>query len=205
MSLDWIILILVGCFVILAIASVIYPKHFEEFIKLPVSNKYFLVKGKTEEIKHPFTILLFIFQILSISLFIYLFFLEEAKISSSLFLRIGTGVFIFIILKLIIEKMIGTIFSLEEIINHYVYQKLTYRNFLSLLVFAANLLFYFIITPNSFALLVFTGCLVLLYSIVMFYYYKSYRSLLYGNFFYFILYLCTLEISPYVILYKTLV
>ncbi|MDC3229281.1 DUF4271 domain-containing protein [Flavobacteriaceae bacterium] len=35
--------------------------------------------------------------------------------------------------------------------------------------------------------------------------YKNYRSLIFSNFFYFLLYICALEISPYLILYKVIV
>ena len=204
-SLDWITLTMVGCFVLFAIARVLYPKHFDDFIKLHISRKYFSAKGLLEDINHPFTILLFIFQVLTISLFIFLFFPEVSKINSWLYLQIATGVFVFIISKLFLEKLIGTIFSIDWIIDQYVYQKLTYKNYFSIILFFANLIFYYIYSPNLTTLLVFTGCISLFYSLILFYIYNSYRSLLFSNFFYFILYLCTLEISPYVILYKALV
>ena len=76
-SLDWVTLIMVGCILIIAILKVIYPKRFNDFIRLPVSNNYFLAKGKSEELRHPFSILLFVIQLISISLFVNLFFLEN--------------------------------------------------------------------------------------------------------------------------------
>ena len=202
---DWITILLLGCFVLLAFVSVFYKKKFEDFIKLPISNNYFITKSKTRDINHPFNFVLFCIQIISISLFIYLFFSEENKSDSGLFIQIITGVFVFLTIKFFSEKMIGTIFSIENLINQYVYQKLTYRNFLSLLIFAANLIFYFSFKPSLTTLLVFTSVLVLFNGLIIFYSIKSYRTLLFSNFFYFILYLCTLEISPYIILYKALV
>ncbi len=204
-SKDWIIFLLVGCFVLLAIVSVLYKKRFEDFIKLPISNNFFIAKDKTDEMKHPFNIILFCIQIISISLFIYLFFPEENRLNFSLFIQIITGVFVFEIVKLMVEKMIGSIFSIDVFINQYVYQKLTYRNFLSLLIFAANLIFYFSFKPDLSMLLVFIGALVVFNGLIIFYSIKNYRTLFFSNFFYFILYLCTLEISPYIILYKALV
>ena len=142
-SLDWVTLIMVGCIVVIAILKVIYPKRFEDFIRLPVSNSYFLAKGKSEELRHPFSILLFLIQLISISLFAYLFFLEKGKATVLLFFQILSAVFIFIIVKTSIEKMIGTIFSIKNVIDQYIYEKLTYRNFISLLLIIANLIFYF--------------------------------------------------------------
>ena len=202
---DWIILILVGCFVALAIVSVLYKKKFQDFIKLPVSNNFFISKGKTDEIRHPFNIILFCIQIISIAFFIYLFFSEEARSNPGLFIQIITGVFVFVLVKLLVEKMIGAIFSMDEVISRYIFQKVTYRNFLTLLLFTANLFFYFAFDPNLTVLLVFTGVFALLNGLIIFYSFKNYRTLLFSNFFYFLLYLCTLEISPYFIVYKALV
>ena len=204
-SLDWVTLIMVGCIVVIAILKVIYPKRFEDFIRLPVSNNYFLAKGKSEELRHPFSILLFVIQLLSISLFAYLFFLDKGEANVLLFLKILTAVFVFIIAKISIEKMIGTIFSIENVIDQYVYEKLTYRNFLSLILIIANLVFYFSIKPDFNIFLIFIGILFLINMLILYYSYKNYRSLIFSNFFYFLLYLCALEISPYLILYKAFI
>ncbi len=204
-SLDWVTLIMVGCIVVIAILKVIYPKRFEDFIRLPVSNNYFLAKGKSEELRHPFSILLFIIQLISISLFINLFFLEKGKATVLLFFKILSAVFIFIIVKTSIEKMIGAVFSIKKVIDQYIYEKLTYRNFISLLLIIANLIFYFSVKPDLNTLLIFTGILFLINILILFYSYKNYRSLIFSNFFYFLLYICALEISPYLILYKAFI
>jgi hypothetical protein len=204
-SLDWVTLIMVGCIVVIAILKVIYPKRFEDFIRLPVSNSYFLAKGKSEELRHPFSILLFLIQLISISLFVYLFFLEKGKATVLLFFQILSAVFIFIIVKTSIEKMIGAVFSIKKVIDQYIYEKLTYRNFISLLLVIANLIFYFSVKPDLNTLLIFTGILFLANILILFYSYKKYRSLIFSNFFYFLLYICALEISPYLILYKAFI
>ena len=196
---------MVGCIVVIAILKVIYPKRFEDFIRLPVSNNYFLAKGKSEELRHPFSLLLFLIQLISISLFAYLFFLEKGKATVLLFFKILSAVFIFIIVKTSIEKMIGAVFSIKKVIDQYIYEKLTYRNFISLLLIIANLIFYFSVKPDLNTLLIFTGILFLINILFLFYSYKNYRSLIFSNFFYFLLYICALEISPYLILYKAFI
>ncbi len=196
---------MVGCILIIAILKVIYPKRFNDFIRLPVSNNYFLAKGKSEELRHPFSILLFVIQLISISLFVNLFFLEKGKANVLLFLQILFVVFVFIIVKTSIEKMIGAIFSIEKLIDHYIYEKLSYRNFLSLLLIITNLIFYFSIKPDLNILLILTGILFLVNMLILSYSYKNYRSLIFSNLFYFLLYICALEISPYLILYKAFI
>lgn len=204
-SLDWVTLIMVGCILIIAILKVIYPKRFNDFIRLPVSNNYFLAKGKSEEVRHPFSISLFVIQLISTSLFVNLFFLEKGKANVFLFLQILFVVFVFIIVKTSIEKMIGAIFSIEKLIDHYIYEKLSYRNFLSLLLIIINLIFYFSIKPDLNILLILTGILFLVNMLILSYSYKNYRSLIFSNLFYFLLYICALEISPYLILYKAFI
>tara|TARA_B100000497_G_scaffold55940_1_gene63984 strand:+ start:29204 stop:29794 length:591 start_codon:yes stop_codon:yes gene_type:complete len=196
---------MVGCILIIAILKVIYPKRFNDFIRLPVSNNYFLAKGKFEELRHPFSILLFVIQLISTSLFVNLFFLEKGKANVFLFLQILFVVFVFIIVKTSIEKMIGAIFSIEKLIDHYIYEKLSYRNFLSLLLIITNFIFYFSIKPDLNILLILTGILFLVNMLILSYSYKNYRSLIFNNLFYFLLYICALEISPYLILYKAFI
>lgn len=203
-SQDWITVLFVSCFVLLALLSVFYKKRLEDFLKLPISNTYFIGKGKSEEVKHPFNLILFCIQIISISLFIYLFFLEQENYSKGLFLQISIGVFVFIAVKFIIEKMIGTIFSMEDLINNYVFQKFSYKNFISILLFILNLFFYYTFLPSKNLLLAICGLLILIHIILITYSFKNHRTLLFSNFFYFLLYLCTLEISPYLIVYKAL-
>ena len=204
-SLDWITFILVGCVILVTVLRVVYPKRFDDFIKLPISNNYFLTKGKFEELKHPFSVLFFLIQVLTLSLFIFLFFLEKREVSATIFIKITLASFTFILIKTCIEKLIGSIFDIETIINKYIFTKLSYRNFISLFLIVLNFIFYFSVKPTILLLFIFSGFIVLLNLFILFINYKNYRSLIFSNFFYFLLYICALEISPYLILYKVIV
>ena len=133
-NLDWITIILVSCFCLLALVKVIHPKRFGEFIMLPVSNKYYLVQGKNDMLSHPFNIILFIIQILSISLFIYLIIDITEDVSPIFFVYIVLFYSVFMIIKMLLEKIVGTLFSIEDLINNYLYHKLTYLNLFCLLL-----------------------------------------------------------------------
>ena len=204
-SLDWITFILVGCVILVTVLRVVYPKRFDDFIKLPMSNNYFLTKGKFEELKHPFSVLFFLIQVLTLSLFIFLFLLEKRELSATIFIKITLASFTFILIKTCIEKLIGSIFDIETIINNYIFTKLSYRNFISLFLIVLNFIFYFSVEPTMLLLFIFSGFIVVLNLFILFINYKNYRSLIFSNFFYFLLYICALEISPYLILYKVIV
>ena len=188
-SIDWVTLFLVGCIVLFSIAKYAYPKRFEEFVMLPVNNKYFLVHGKSDDIKHPFNLLLFVTQVISVSLFIFLLFKTEYPET---------------LIKFLIEKIVGSIFTIDPLVNNYLYQKLSYRNLLAIAIFIGNLIFFYVLEPTKSSLFIFIIIIVILNCIALLYSYKIIGSLILHNFFYFILYLCGLEISPYIILYKAL-
>ena len=208
-STDWATYMLLLCFVLLSLAKYFYPKRFHEFSLLPLTNQYFFVHGKNDELNHPFNMMLFVVQIVCVSIFVYLLFevLNPTEIQQNkwLFLQICTAYSVFILVKFSMEKIVANIFSMDAVINNYLYQKLSYRNFLGILVFAGNLFFLYVYPPTTLALFIFGGSLLMLNVIALLYSYKKNGKLILSNFFYFILYLCALEISPYIILYKTFV
>ncbi|HPE84164.1 MAG TPA: DUF4271 domain-containing protein [Aequorivita sp.] len=198
---------LIACFVLFALSKYFYPKRFHEFLLLPITNQYFFVHGKDDELNHPFNMMLFVVQIICVSIFVFLLFKvynpSEIQKNEWLFLQICTAYSVFILIKFSMEKIVANIFSMDELINNYLYQKLSYRNFLGVLFFLGNLFFLYVYPPTRITLVIFGGFALALNAIALLYSYKKNGKLIFSNFFYFILYLCTLEIAPYIILYKT--
>ena len=208
-SKDWITLLLVGCVVLYALAKFLYPRRFQEFVLLPITNKYFLVQGRNDLIQLPFNILLFATQTISISLFIYLALeaWQPAMVAENpwIFVQILTIFTVFVLIKFFIEKIISSVFAIDGLVHGYLYHKLTYRNLISMFFFIANIVFFYAFQPSKIILLIFITIMVLANLISLFYSYKTYAKIIFKDFFYFILYLCALEISPYIILYKMMV
>jgi len=208
-STDWATYLLLACFILFALSKYFYPKRFHEFSLLPLTNQYFFVHGKNAEINHPFNVMLFAAQVICVSVFFYLLLkvINPVVVQTNewLFLQICTAYSVFVLIKFSLEKIIANIFSLDEIINNYLYQKLSYRNFLAVLLFIANLFLLYVYQPQELAMFIFCGIIVTLNAIALLYSYRKNGKLIVSNFFYFILYLCALEISPYIILYKTFV
>ena len=206
-STDWATYLLVACFILFALSKYFYPKRFHEFALLPLTNQYFFVHGKDDELNHPFNIMLFVAQIICVSIFVFVLFKvfnpSEIEKNKWLYIQICTAYTVFVLIKFSLEKIVGNIFSLDDVINNYLYQKLSYRNFLAILLFVGNLFFLYIYPPTLMAIYIFCIAIIALNAIALLYSYKKNGKLIFGNFFYFILYLCALEISPYIILYKT--
>ena len=205
---DLITILLACCFILFAVAKFFYPRRFEEFLMLFFSDKYFLVHGKNDDIQHPFNILFFIPQIIGVSIFVFLVFKVFAPIEVAqnkwLLVQIATAYAVFVLIKYLLEKIIANILSIDSIVNQYLYQKLSYRNFLAIILFIVNIIFLYVWPPTPLALGILSGFIIIFNIIVLLYRYKTSGSLIISNFLYFILYLCALEISPYIILYKAL-
>ncbi|SDS19590.1 DUF4271 domain-containing protein [Gramella sp. MAR_2010_147] len=202
---DWITIIFLACFTLLVLAKLLFPQRFEEFASLLNSGKFIAFKGKENKAFHAFNILLLGIQAIAISLFLhiaYSHFFETSILDFILYIRILTAYLCLILIKAGIEKIIGNIFELDEKIDYYLFQKFSYRNFISLFILAASLFLIYTINPTSLILGTIGILAILANAIGLIIIYKRNQSVLSANWFYFILYLCALEIAPYIILYK---
>lgn len=203
-SLDTITLLLIACFCVLALSKLLFPKRFDEFIMLAFTNKYFTIQGKENKLLQAFNLLLFGVQIISISLFIFLFFSTKETVNNLLLLQIIIGYSLFVLVKLIFEKIVSTIFSIEGLVNSYLYYKLSYRNYFSVFLLLCHFFIVYYFQANELYFISIAILLSITTAISLLYYYVKHKTLIFSNLFYFILYLCTLEISPYYLLYKAL-
>jgi len=206
---NWVIIIIIACFVLLTIAKTINPIRFADFILLFHTNKYIVLNQKSNKLSSPFNGILLIVQILSVSLFIYvvstIFDLQTESKEEILFFKIATLYLVVLICKILIEKIVASIFSIESVINDYLFYKISYRNFLGVLLLPFNLLFIYTLTPSRITLTIVLLSILTLNLIVLFSIYKKNEKIILNQLFYFILYLCTLEIAPYFVLYKLII
>lgn len=205
-SQDWITLLLVFTFVLLVIAKYSFTQRFAHFSMLFATDKYLLLKGKDPNLFHPFNILLFVVNAISVALFIYVFFLtfreadpERPKI---LFLRIITAYTAFVLLKFSLEKILADVVSVYDKMNYYLFHKLSYRNFIALILLPVSMFFIYVWEPSPLVLYVVVGLILIMNLITLLSAFVKNQQYILNNWFYFILYLCALEIGPYYILYK---
>ncbi|MGB3775954.1 MAG: DUF4271 domain-containing protein [Leeuwenhoekiella sp.] len=204
---DWFTAILVVCLVLLAITRYTYERRFLNFIGVIGSDKYLKKSGK-DKFQDPFNLMLFTVQLLSISAFIYLilvkFKLTPVLSTQVLFLRVIICYRLVIGVKFLMERIVAVLFNGEEILRPYHYNQLVFRNFFGMVLIPINALFAYNAMPGKYTIIGILIFLVLVnvFSIVSIV--RRYEKLIINNFFYFILYLCALEIAPYLILYKLL-
>ena len=201
---DWATYLFIFSFALIAITRTAFETRFNDFLKILVSDKYIKVYKDPSHLMSGFTILLFIVQTISFAFFIQLALSHFGYVSKTdwlLFIRIFTFLGVFVLSKFLIEKIIATVFNIEEFAEQLNLQKVSYRTFISLLILPLNI--YMFYSNNTSNMLLF--CIIGIILIINLYSYlvslKIYQNLLIGKLFYFILYLCALEIAPYYFIY----
>ena len=133
--------------------------------------------------------------LINISILMTIF--SQGKFTLNIFENNFYHIGLFIFLKYLLEKFIGWLFGFKRISNNYLNSKLFYFNALGIPVLFLNMLIVFSENYNE-ELVYFSLTVILLYLIIShFSIFFAFKNLIYKNWFYFILYLCTLEIIPY--------
>jgi len=201
---DWATLLFVVAFALVAITKSTYENRFSEFSKLIFSDKYAKIYRDTSNLKGSFIVGLFFVQVLSFSFFIQLtldIFGYASKTDWVLYIQIATFLLYFILGKFLIEKIVATSFNIDEFVSLFNLQKATYRTYIGVLILPINaILFYSDNVPESVPLVI-IGISLCISLFSYFISIKTHQNIILSKLFYFILYLCALEIAPYYFIY----
>ncbi|WP_452229250.1 MULTISPECIES: DUF4271 domain-containing protein [unclassified Lacinutrix] len=198
-------ILLVLCLVLVATAKVLFTKRFNDFVYILGNFRYLKVYSREIKAIDGFDALLFINLLISSSIFsvlMYQSFVGEIEDIPTFLIKVFIGIAVIILAKTSIERLLGSLFDVETILDFYVFQKMSYKNFIGLLLIPVNFILLFSVTPSPIILQILGLVFLLINCISIAASYKTYQSLIKSNLLYFILYLCTLEISPYLVLYK---
>ena len=200
---DWATAVFLLALVLVAISRTVFEKRFSDFVRLGVSDKYVKVYRDPSHITGGFTILLFFVQLISLSFFIVLVLSKLGlahKTDWLLFIRVITLLGCFIVAKFLIDKIISVSFNIEEFAEQFNLSKVSYRTYLGLALLPINAILYYNDAPLPLYYVIITAILtinLLTYLMAL----KNYQNFVAGKLFYFILYLCALEIGPYYFMY----
>ncbi|MFS4494243.1 DUF4271 domain-containing protein [Maribacter sp. 2308TA10-17] len=205
-NIDWITVLIFGSLLLIVIAKNTFYNRFLNFIILPFNNKYIFMYNKKEKLMNWFHIFFTIFQVVNFSLFLYLswraFFgtLEDPELNQYMYPILLGSLLLFLILKVLLQLGNGFIFNSNKIISELVFKKVSYLNHSGLVMFLANIVLSYIFKDSK-AVVYLTFFLILLINgigwVVLL---RNHQKFIVSNFFYFILYLCALEIAPWVII-----
>jgi len=201
---DIITLIFIVCLICIALSKLIYTKRFEIFSYLVVNNRYTKLFSKDQHFIELFDGILFINLCLNAAIFFYLFInsLVGETISQLLILKYALLIACFFIVKVLLERLLSSIFEIELLIKDYLFTKTSYRNYLGLLLLPINAILIYSVTPNLNTLIIISLLGLTVFSLGLLTFFKANLNVFKRSMFYFILYLCALEIAPYLIVYQ---
>ena len=128
---------------------------------------------------------------------ILLAFFKDENFNLIIYYELLKYVFIFFTSKVLIDVIIGKVFSINRIMKIYVWQKLVYSNSLGIVLLLFNFLIAYTIFDRQYMVSFFIALSILYLIFAYFSIFFSMKKIIFKNWFYFILYLCTLEIIPY--------
>lgn len=201
---DWITILFLLSMTIVVVTKTAFENRFNDFVNLLFSNKYLKIYKDSSNLMTWFTILLFVVQLLSLSLFVQLvltYFGYTTKTNWITYIQIFTFLSFFILSKFLIEKIIATSFDIESFIEQFNLFKVSYRSYIGLVLLPINMALYYTDFLNKQIIIVVFGTLLVINIMTYLASLRNYQNLLFSKMFYFILYICALEIAPYYFMY----
>lgn len=202
---EWFTVLIVLCVCILAFAKARFTNRFNDFLWLIGNSKYLKIYSRDQKFIDQFDGLLFLNLIISSALFCFIWyntFIEPIAFDLILFFKLFIGIGSLILIKILIERLIGSLFEIDSLIDSYVFQKTNYKNYIGLVLLPVNILLIFAVNPSKTILYIVAGLILVINLVGFITSFKIHQKLILNNLFYFILYLCAFEIAPYIILYK---
>ncbi len=198
-------ILMVICLIAIAISKRIASKRFNDFISVIGNSNYLKIYNRDQKLLSYFDSFLFVNLIISSGIFCAICIEKISKTSMAngitifeLIIAIG----VFFLAKILIERLVGRLFKINTIVDHYLFQKTSYKNYLGLLLLPINalLIYSFNLPINAIYGIVVILLTINLSGVITTF--KAYQNEIKANMFYFILYLCALEIAPYIIIYS---
>ena len=203
-NIDWITAIIFSSILFMVIAKNLFYQRFLNFIILPFNNKYIFMYNKKDKLLNWFNIFFTLFQLLNFSLFIYL---ASNILSNSesdqypvVFSIILGFLLLFLFGKILLQMGGGFVFNNNKMISEFIFKKLSYLNYSSIIMLASNIIITYVLTDSKIVVFASIFLIVVVNVIGWITIIKNYQKLISSYFFYFILYLCALEIAPFVII-----
>lgn len=201
---DWITIVLFASVFFLVLAKSFFYARFLNYIILPFNNKYIFIYSKKDMLFNWFNVFLTVFQLLNCSLFIYLAWNILAGSGTGnnpkMFLVIGGSLILFLLAKIFLQLGNGFVFNTNRVIAEFIFKKLSYFNYSGLVMFLANITLAYVLRESASVVYIALGQILFINGMGLALLIKNHQNFITANFFYFILYLCALEIAPLVII-----
>lgn len=202
---EWFTIFIVLGLVLVTLSKFLFENRFKDFLLVIGNSKYLKIYSRDQKFIDGFDTLMFLNLLISVSIFSFIAYSElvlPSEFDLTLFVKVLFAIGALILIKVLLERLLASLFEIDELIDAYLFQKTSYLNYSGFVLLPINILLIYSLTPSK-PLIYTVISLVLLINLIGFITsFKKHQKLIFDNLFYFILYLCALEIGPYLILYK---
>jgi hypothetical protein len=196
----WAAYLWVICLVCLVIAKYISESGFFEYLSIFSNDKYLKSNRENKLSINWFLVVLYLLNLIVLS-FVLLLIADYLDLADKLdfvhYIKIFTFLSTFLLSKQIIEKIVAISFDIEEVSTQYNFHKLSYQTYVGVLLLPVTAIVYYIEGSSDFWLAFLVIYAVFLIVVSYFKTTQLHQNWLFSRIFYFILYLCTLEIAPF--------
>ena len=198
--------IILSLIIIITLIKYNNHKKFNSLLKIFWNSSY-LKKYKYEKITYYlFDYFLQINFIVSLGLFVFIYNIiyngNRLSFNFLEFIDIIQIIITFLVLKNLTEIVISWVFNIQWLTNLYLNEKINYNSLIGLIILPINDLILYFFNPSINILFIFIYIILLLKLTAYVNSFILHQKTIKKSWFYFILYLCTLEIIPYLLLYN---
>ena len=203
---DWLAYVFGVNFLLFVLCKQQFNQQFFSFFRVIDTPLYFSSYGERFVLQQGFVLLSVLFSLINTTIFIGFFLTNYTTISfdlSTFFILFG-GLSLVVIIRQVFLFGLSFFIDLFSLIDQYQFRQATYLFRLSFLLYVGLVFYHFSFShsPLFFEVLLYTmSFLYLLYHFMI--YQQLFNSIKKGGM-YFILYLCTLKLSPWILLFKGL-
>ncbi len=207
---NWITLVFLAVLILIAVLQFNFTERFSKLFSLVYSEKYYTDYIKIRPlIFNWFHVIFFLIILFNISLSIYfaLNAISSPEIDSQFYFyfQIFSLTLVYFILRYFIGFLLGNLFELEEGQNYFTFLKMSNLALISVMIFPLLILTNY--SVGYFHKFLITFGIVASLAIALFRYFVLIKNekLSFNNLFYLFLYLCALELAPFIVIYKLFV
>jgi hypothetical protein len=207
---DWTTLVFMLVLILITIVNYSHGERFTKLFSLLYSEKYYTDYIKTNPLLfNNFHFFFFFVIIFNISLFLFFIFnaykLVNVDYNFSFYLILLLSVFLYISLRYLLGMLLGFIFDVYYDQKYFTFLKISNLCLLSVLLFPLLILINYTVGNIHMILVTLGIVIVVILFIIRYYIIVKNEKLNFNNLFYLFLYLCALELSPFIVIYKLFV
>ena len=138
---DWFTIFLLLGLVCITLSKYVFTHRFKDFLAVIGNSKYLKIYARDQKFIDGFDALLFFNGIISISIFAFISYstlINPSEFNLNLFFKLLFGIGVLFLIKVLLERLIGSVFDIDDIIDSYLFQKTTFKNYTGFILFPIN-------------------------------------------------------------------